>query len=260
MPNPKLKFTFLGTGTSQGVPVIGCHCPVCTSNDPRDHRLRTSGMVSFNRKNIVIDTGPDFRQQMLRAQVDDVAAILFTHDHNDHTAGLDDVRPLNFKHQKHMPLFATPSVKHTLSQRFAYAFGENPYPGAPRLAFKTISKKEKFTIEGLEIKPIEVWHGENLPILGFRFQDLTYITDCKSIESEELRKIKDTKTLILNALHHTEHPSHLNLKEALKLIEQIEPEQAFLIHISHTMGKYVDVQKQLPRHVNLAFDGQIIEV
>ncbi len=258
MSTSNLQFTFLGTGTSQGVPVIGCPCPVCTSDDTRDNRLRTSGMVSFNGKNIVIDTGPDFRQQMLRAHVDDIVAILFTHDHNDHTVGLDDVRPLNFKHKKHMPLHATPSVQQSLMNRFGYAFGENAYPGAPRLVFETISKEQNFAIEGFEIQPIEVWHGEKLPILGFRFDDLTYITDCKSIQSEELEKIKGTKTLILNALHHHTHHSHLNLKEALALVERIKPEQTFLTHISHSMGKYEDVQKTLPNNVALAYDGLVI--
>ena len=258
MSTSNLQFTFLGTGTSQGVPVIGCHCPVCTSNDPRDNRLRTSFMVSFKGKNIVIDTGPDFRQQMLRSQVDDVAAILFTHDHNDHTAGLDDVRPLNFKHKKQMPIYATPSVQKSLMARFGYAFGENAYPGAPRLAFETISKEHNFEIEGLEIQPIEVWHGETLPILGFRFEDLTYITDCKSIDLEEFKKIKGTKTLILNALHHSPHHSHLNLKEALALIERIKPQQTYLTHISHSMGKYEDVQKMLPKNVALAYDKLVV--
>ncbi len=258
MITSKLQFTFLGTGTSQGVPVIGCHCPVCTSDDPRDNRLRTSGMVSFQGKNIVIDSGPDFRQQMLREHIDDVAAILFTHDHNDHTVGLDDVRPLNFKHKKHMALYATPSVQRSLINRFGYAFGENAYPGAPCLVFETISKDDNFMIEGLEIQPIEVWHGDTLPILGFRFNDLTYITDCKSMQYEEVKKIKGTKTLILNALHHYEHKTHLSLKEALTLIERIKPEQTYLIHISHSMGKYEDVQKTLPKNVALAYDGLVI--
>lgn len=258
MSSSTLKFTFLGTGTSQGIPVIGCKCPVCTSADPRDNRLRTSGLVSFGDKNIVIDTGPDFRQQMLRARVDDVAAVLFTHDHNDHTAGLDDVRPLNFRNQMTMPLYVTPSVQKSLSTRFAYAFAANPYPGAPRLMFETISKDQKFTIEGLEIQPIEILHGENLPILGFRFGDLTYITDCKSIESDEFEKIKGTKKLIINALHHSIHYSHLNLEEALAIIEMIKPEQAFLTHLSHAMGKYEDVQKTLPDNVMLAYDGFVI--
>jgi phosphoribosyl 1,2-cyclic phosphate phosphodiesterase len=253
-----LKFTFLGTGTSQGVPVIGCDCVVCTSTDLRDNRLRSSAMVSFDGKNIVIDTGPDFRQQMLRENVEDVAAILFTHDHNDHTAGLDDVRPINFKYQRQMPLYAAPSVKKSLRKRFAYAFGKNPYPGAPRLVFKTLSKEKKIKIEGLTIQPIEVQHGPDLPILGFRFGDLTYITDCKSIEETELEKIKGTKYLVLNALHHNAHPSHLNLKEALELIEKIKPEQAFLTHISHNMGTYEDVNKSLPENIRLAYDGLVI--
>ena len=258
MPFSTLKLTFLGTGTSSGVPMIGCDCTVCRSEDPRDKRLRCSVLISFNGKNIVIDTGPDFRQQMLRAKVDDIAAVLFTHDHNDHTAGLDDVRPLNFKHQRSMPLYATPSVQKTLTERYAYAFGENAYPGAPRLVFETITKDEKFTIEGLEIQPIEVHHGKDLPILGFRFGDLTYITDCKSIENIELEKVKGTKTLILNALHHNEHHSHMNLAQALKLVEMLQPERAYLTHISHNMGKYEAVNATLPPNVALAFDGLVL--
>ena len=258
MPFSTLKLTFLGTGTSSGVPMIGCDCTVCRSEDPRDKRLRCAVLISFNGKNIVIDTGPDFRQQMLRAKVNDIAAVLFTHDHNDHTAGLDDVRPLNFKHQRSMPLYATPSVQKTLTERYAYAFGENTYPGAPRLVFETITKDEKFTIEGLEVQPIEVHHGKNLPILGFRFGDLTYITDCKSIEKIELEKVKGTKTLILNALHHNEHHSHMNLAQALKLVEMLQPERAYLTHISHNMGKYEAVNATLPPNVALAFDGLVL--
>ncbi len=254
-----LKFTLLGTGTSQGVPIIGCDCSVCTSVDPRDNRLRSSAMLSFEGKNIVIDTGPDFRQQMLRAGVDDVTAVLFTHDHNDHIAGLDDVRPLNFKHQRQMPLYVAPSVKKSLSKRFGYALGKNAYPGAPRLVFKTITKDKNFKIEGLTIQPIEVHHGTNLPILGFRFGDITYITDCKSIDDVELEKIKGTRYLILNALHHTEHHSHLNLTQALELIEKLKPEQAFLTHISHNMGKHEEVNATLPHNVALAYDGMVID-
>ena len=158
-----------------------------------------------------------------------------------------------------MPLYVTPSVKRSLSRRFAYAFGKNPYPGAPRLMFETISKDKKFFVEGLEIQPIEVWHGENLPILGFRFWDLTYITDCKSIESEEMDKIRGSKIIILNALHHSPHYSHLNLEEALELIAELKPEKAFLTHLSHSMGRYEEVQKMLPKNVFIAYDGLIID-
>jgi phosphoribosyl 1,2-cyclic phosphate phosphodiesterase len=247
-------FTFLGTGTSQGVPVIGCTCNVCTSSDSRDKRLRTSGMLSMDKKNIVIDTGPDFRQQMLRAGVDDVEAILFTHGHNDHTAGLDDVRPINFRHKKPMPLYATPSVQSELKMRFGYAFEANPYPGAPILDLRTISKDVVIEIDDFKIQPIEVLHGEGNPVLGFRIKDLVYITDCKSIEKNEMDKIRGTQILIINALHHTPHHSHLNLEEALKIIEEIKPERAYLTHISHNMGKMKDIIKTLPEGVSLAYD------
>ena len=250
------KFTFLGTGTSQGVPIIGCHCAACASLDAKDKRLRTSAMVTLpNGKNIVIDAGPDFRQQMLREKVEDVAAILFTHAHNDHIAGLDDVRALNFKHQRPMPLFATPSVQRDLKRRFDYAFSENPYPGAPRLEFTTISKDEIFEVEGCKIQPIEVLHGRDTTVLGFRFGDLTYITDCKSIEYKEYKKLFGTKILILNALHHNEHHSHLNIEQALDIVREIQPERAFFTHISHTMGVQKEVSGTLPKGVELAFDG-----
>jgi phosphoribosyl 1,2-cyclic phosphate phosphodiesterase len=252
-------FTFLGTGTSQGIPVIGCTCNVCTSSDPRDKRLRTSAMVSMDKKNIVIDTGPDFRQQILRAGVDDMEAILFTHGHNDHTAGLDDVRPINFLHKKRMPLYATPSVQKELKTRFAYAFGDEPYPGAPQLEFVSISKDKIIEIGDFRIQPIEVSHGVGNTVLGFRFNDLVYITDCKSIENEEFEKLKGCKILILNALHHSPHHSHLNLEEALAIIEKIQPEKAYLTHLSHNMGRMKDVIKTLPKGVSLAYDRLRIE-
>ena len=254
-----MRFTFLGTGTSQGVPVIGCHCAICTSDDPKDHRLRTSAMVSIGDKNIVIDTGPDFRQQMLRAGADNVEAILFTHEHNDHIAGLDDVRPINFRYKKHINLYATPSVQAALRERFAYAFDENPYPGAPRLDFVNISKDEIIEIADIKIQPIEVSHGMGNTVLGFRFNDLVYITDCKSIEYIEFKKIIGAKVLILNALHHTEHHSHLNLAQALEIVKEIKPEKAYFVHINHNMGKIKEVNLTLPAGVELAYDGLSFE-
>jgi phosphoribosyl 1,2-cyclic phosphate phosphodiesterase len=252
------RFTFLGTGTSQGVPVIGCQCAVCTSDDPRDNRLRTSALLTIDNQgdttNIVIDAGPDFRQQMLRERIENIEAILFTHEHSDHIAGLDDVRPFNFRQNRPMPLYADPSVQKALKTRFDYAFAENPYPGAPRLELITISKNELITIKGIEIQPIEVMHG-SLPILGFRCDTLTYITDCKTIETNELEKIKGTKILILDALHHNEHHSHLNLKEALELVAILKPERAYFIHCSHNIGKAADINPTLPEGVELAYDG-----
>jgi phosphoribosyl 1,2-cyclic phosphate phosphodiesterase len=252
-------FTFLGTGTSQGVPVIGCRCEVCTSTDSRDQRLRTAGMITVKTDNkttnIVIDAGPDFRQQLLREQVEDIAAIVFTHEHNDHVAGLDDVRPLNFRQQKPMPLFATLSVQKELERRFAYAFDENPYPGAPQLNFVNIQKDRNFQIAGVELIPIEVHHGRDVKVLGFRIGDLTYITDCKAIEPEELSKVMGTKILILNALHHRPHHSHLNLEEALALTDTIQPEKAYFTHISHHLGKAATINPTLPTSISLAYDG-----
>jgi phosphoribosyl 1,2-cyclic phosphate phosphodiesterase len=252
------RFTFLGTGTSSGVPVIGCTCDVCMSDDPRDKRLRTSGLLTIENQaittNIVIDTGPDFRQQMLREGVNDITAVLYTHEHSDHTAGLDDIRPFNFRQKRPMPLYADPSVQKALKARFDYAFSENPYPGAPQLELITINKNDLIRINNVEIKPIEIMHG-NLPILGFRCADLTYITDCKSIEKEELEKIKGTKILILDALHHSEHHAHLNLLQALEIVAEIQPERAYFIHCSHHMGRTEDINKILPNGVELAYDG-----
>ncbi|MEM1122660.1 MAG: MBL fold metallo-hydrolase [Bacteroidota bacterium] len=254
-----MTITFLGTGTSQGVPVIGCDCAVCQSHDPRDKRLRTSAMIETDGKTIVIDAGPDFRQQLLRAKVTDVTAILMTHEHNDHIIGMDDVRPLNFKHRKQMPVYAEPRVQTELQERFAYIFAKNPYPGAPRLILQNIDEDRIINIEGVEVTPIRAMHGQ-LPVFGFRFGDFTYLTDIKTISAKELKKVKGTKVLALDALHHSVHHSHLNLEEALALIEIIQPEQAYLIHVSHRMGLTQEVNKTLPEGVQLAYDGLVIEV
>ena len=252
-----MKITFLGTGTSQGVPVIGCDCQVCTSNDPKDNRLRTSAMVEWRGKTIIIDAGPDFRQQLLRAKVTDVTAILMTHEHNDHIIGMDDVRPLNFKHRKHMPIYAEFRVQEDLKSRFPYIFDDNPYPGAPRLTLQNIEKEKTINIEGLLVQPIRVMHGQ-LPVFGFRFGDFTYLTDLNNISAEELAKVAGTKYLAIDALHHSEHHSHFNLEQALDLIKIIQPEQAYLIHVSHRMGLTKKVNDTLPKGVQLAYDGQVL--
>jgi phosphoribosyl 1,2-cyclic phosphate phosphodiesterase len=255
---PIRRFTFLGTGTSSGVPVISCDCAVCTSDDPRDKRLRTSAFLSIDNQgittNFVIDAGPDFRQQMLREKINDLDAVIYTHEHSDHTAGLDDIRPFNFRQKRPMNLYATPSVQATLKARFSYAFSENPYPGAPQLILNTINKNDLISINSIDIKPIEIMHGD-LPILGFRIADLTYITDCKTIENVELNKIRGSKFLILDALHHNEHHSHLNVKQALEIVAEIKPERAYFTHCSHNMGKAIDINKTLPKGVELAYDG-----
>lgn len=254
MEEAPLKITFLGTGTSQGVPVIGCDCDVCLSHDPRDHRLRTSILVSKGNVNFVVDAGPDFRQQMLRAGVKHIDAILITHEHNDHIIGLDDVRPFNFRQWKEMPIYATPFVQGEIKNRFAYIFDENPYPGAPRLKLHDIGKNKDFIVEGLVIKPVEVLHGK-LPVLGFRIGDFTYLTDVKTIEESEKDKVRNSKILVINALHHKAHETHLNLREALALIEDLQPEQAYLTHMSHRMGLHQLTDQELPPNVALAYDG-----
>lgn len=254
-----MKVTILGSGTSQGIPVIGCKCLVCLSQNPKDKRLRTSILVSDQDKNIVIDTGPDFRQQMLRAKVSNVDAILLTHQHNDHIIGIDDVRPINFRYEKDMPIYATEAVQANLKKRFEYVFDENPYPGAPRLELYTISKETAFHVEGMPIIPIETMHGA-MPVLGFRFGNFTYITDAKTFTDKELDKIRGTKVLIISALHHKEHHSHLNLQQALDLIKELQPTQAYLTHMSHRMGLADEIEKLLPTGVNFAFDGLEIDI
>lgn len=211
-------------------------------------------MLQSGANNVVIDCGPDFRQQMLRAQVKSLDAVVLTHEHNDHIIGLDDVRPFNFMNWQDMPVFCTAAVAEELKQRFAYIFEKEPYPGAPMVKLHEISKAESFKAGGLSFVPIEVMHGK-LPILGFRVQDFTYLTDMKTISEVELEKVKGTKVLVVNALHQHQHHSHLNLEEALAFIETIGPEQAYLTHLSHRMGLHEEVSKALPANVALAYDG-----
>jgi len=254
-----LKVTFLGTGTSQGVPVIGCDCAVCLSENARDRRLRSSILVSTDDTNLVIDCGPDFRQQMILSGIAHLDAVLLTHEHNDHIIGMDDVRPFNFRSRKNMPVYATASVQADLLTRFAYIFAKDPYPGAPRLELNTIDKSTPFQIKDMEVRPVEVMHGK-MPVLGFRFGNFTYITDAKTITDKEFSKLEGTETLVLNALHHRTHHAHLNLEEALEWVERIAPKKAYLLHISHLMGKHDEINPQLPENVELAYDGLILEV
>lgn len=254
-----LTVTFLGTGTSQGVPVIGCDCEVCRSSDPRDNRLRTSVMICRDNTRVVIDCGPDFRQQMLRSDTGNLDAVVLTHEHNDHIIGMDDVRPFNFKNRTDMPVYASEQVIRDLKNRFSYVFADNPYPGAPRLKPIPISEKENFQVGALNFIPIAVWHGK-MPVLGFRIGNFTYITDMKSISPEEQEKLTGTHTLVVNALHHHEHHSHMNLQEALAFIRRINPQRAFLTHMSHRMGLHEQVEKELPPGVHLAYDELKIEV
>lgn len=250
-----MKITFLGTGTSQGIPIIGCDCAACLSKDKKDKRLRCSIMITLdNGKNIVIDTGPDFRYQMLRENVQDVEAIIMTHEHNDHMIGLDDVRPINFKHKKDMPVYALPRVIDNVKERFAYIFASNPYPGIPRINLLPIHKSQPFDIEGQHIIPIEVMHYK-LPVLGFRFNDFTYLTDIKTITDEELEKVKGTKILVLGALQRKQHISHLTIEEAIELSQKVQPEMTYFTHMSHRLGKHEEVVKTFPDNITLAYDG-----
>lgn len=252
--NSKITVTFLGTGTSQGMPVIGCNHPACLSNDPKDKRLRVSIMLQWHGATYVIDCGPDFRYQMLRENVRRLDGILFTHEHADHTAGIDDIRPFNFMQQQDMPFYGDFRVLKALRQRFAYVFEtENRYPGAPAVDPIEIDKNSILQLSGKTVIPIEVMHRD-LPVLGFRVDDFTYITDMKTISEEELEKVKGTKVLVVNALREEPHLSHLNLEEALAFVDIIKPEKTYFTHISHRMGLYAEVEKRLPENIHLAYD------
>lgn len=253
-----MKITFLGTGTSQGVPVIACQCTACQSLDFRDKRLRTSVHIENEGRSFVIDTGPDFRQQMLREGIKKLDAIIFTHEHKDHTAGLDDVRAFNFRQKKDMPIYGRENVIHQLKQEFSYAFAERKYPGVPQLEVHTLDGGP-FSVEGVDFTPIEVMHLK-LPVFGFRVQDFTYITDANYISEEEKNKIKGSKVLVLNALQHEPHVSHFNLEEAIALAQEIDAQETYFTHISHRMGRHKDIEEKLPEKISLAYDGLVLEL
>ncbi|MDR0618421.1 MAG: MBL fold metallo-hydrolase [Bacteroidales bacterium] len=273
------KLIFLGTGTSQGVPVVGCDCEVCRSTDPRDRRLRTSALICTHSTQIVIDAGPDFRYQMLRERLkgnakDRLDGVVLTHSHHDHIGGLDDVRPYLHIMQKPVALYGNEeTLRHVREEAFSYAFKENPYPGAPQFELHTVgfgstngindaedtADMESFTIGDIVLQPVKILHKADFPILGYRTSDLAYLTDVKFIPDESIKKIRGVRILVINALRGWQHPSHLSLPEALEIIADIKPQMAYLTHISHRFGRYEEVIKQLPKNVQPACDGLTVD-
>jgi phosphoribosyl 1,2-cyclic phosphate phosphodiesterase len=250
-----MKITLLGTGTSQGVPVIGCNCEVCSSKNKKDSRLRSSALVEWDHLSYVIDCGTDFRTQMLREKIDKINGILFTHEHADHTAGLDDIRPLYFTDYQPIKLYGLERVINDLSKRFQYIFTkENKYPGAPDVEPFHIQPFQSFQLGNKKIIPIPITHG-NLPILAYRIDNFAYITDAKTISEKSITKLQNLEVLVINALHHQPHKMHMNLEESLAMIRKINPQKAILTHVSHHMGLYEKVQAVLPKNVVLGFDG-----
>jgi len=256
--NDKMKLTFLGTGTSIGVPVITCDCKVCTSTDKRDNRLRTSAMIEIGEEVFVIDSGPDFRIQMLREKVQNLSAILFTHEHRDHIAGLDDVRAFNYVLNKRIDIYGNEKTMEMIKTEFPYIFTEQRYFGAPQLNVHLIDDKP-FTVFGYDFTPIKVMH-DKLPVLGYRIGDLTYITDASHIEPEEIEKIRGSRVIVLNALRNSKHVSHFSVEEAVAILEDLKPEKAFLTHMSHFIGNHADLEKKLPDFIKPAYDGLQVEI
>lgn len=253
-----IKLTFLGTGTSQGVPMIGCDCKICRSTDPHDKRLRSSVMIQSEGTRLVVDSGPDFRYQMLRAEVRELDAILLTHEHTDHIMGLDDVRAFNYFSKKSVEVWATERVGAVVRKNFDYAFAENPYPGAPRITLRTIGE-EPFRVGSLEITPIFGRHF-TLPVTGFRVGPVAYLTDFNHIEQQELRKLQGVEVLVINALRHTRHISHFTLPEAMEIAREVGAGSTYFTHISHQLGLYAEEEAKLPEGMHLAYDCLTIEI
>ena len=254
-----MKITFLGTGTSQGIPVIGCKCAVCRSADSRDKRLRTSALVSVGDKNILIDIGPDFREQMLRNDVSHLDAILVTHAHRDHVAGIDDIRPYNYYQQSPIDIYTRSNAIEAIRRDYAYIFAQHIYPGLPEANLIEVSGSSVFSIGNTEVVPIEAMH-KDMPILGYRMGRMAYVTDANYIAPKELDKIKGIEVLVINALRVEKHFSHFSLSEALEVIAFLKPRKAYLTHMSHEMGFYNEVSRGLPENVFLAYDGLTVEI
>lgn len=253
-----MKITFLGSGTSQGVPVIACDCEVCLSLNAKDKRLRSSILIQSEEQTVVIDTGPDFRYQMLRAHVQHLDAIVYTHEHKDHIAGLDDVRAFNYKQKSAMDIYANKAVQEALKREFHYVFSGFKYPGIPLINLHEIHLAP-FAIGDIPFVPVEVMHYK-LPVLGFRIHDFTYITDAKTISDLEIEKIKGSKILVINALQKDKHISHFTLEEAIAFAQKINAETTYFTHISHKLGKHEEVSTNLPPNIKLAYDGLEIHI
>ncbi|NJB35517.1 MBL fold metallo-hydrolase [Croceivirga sp. JEA036] len=257
--NQGLQVTFLGTGTSQGIPIIGSTHPVCLSTDPKDKRLRVSVLISWEGYNYIIDCGPDFRQQLLANPISKLDAILFTHEHSDHTAGLDDIRPFFFR-QGDIPIYADERVIASLRRRFDYIFAdEDRYPGAPAVQIHQIDKNTELDLHGLTVIPIEAFHNR-LPVLGFRFKDFAYLTDVKRVEAPEIKKLKGLQVLVVNALREEQHYSHFNLEEAIAFAKQVGAKTTYFTHISHLLGFHKEVEAKLPEGIHLAYDNLKITI
>lgn len=253
-----LKLTVLGSGTSQGVPVVSCGCWVCTSPDPRDKRLRASVMVESDDTTIIIDAGPDFRAQMLREGVKKIDGIVLTHAHKDHVGGLDDVRAFNYTSRKPVNIYASEDAQKTVVKDFDYAFTENPYPGVPQMNLITIDHRTPFTVGDMKIIPVLGQHYR-IPVLGFRIGNIAYLTDFNAIEQQEIDKIMGVDVLIINALRREHHVSHFTLDEALELSHKAQAKRTYFTHVSHQMGRHAQIDKELPENKFFAFDGLIIE-
>ncbi len=248
-----IKVTFLGTGTSQGIPLVACNCEVCTSNNNKDKRLRTSILVETAKTRLVIDSGPDFRQQLLREKIKTLDAVVFTHEHKDHIAGLDEVRAFNFINKMVMPVYATERVQKALHREFAYIFSEEKYPGIPEIEVFSFGD-EPFNVGNILMEPINVMHY-NLPVKGFKINKFAYITDANLIPADEKKKLQDLDVLVLNALRREPHPSHFTFAEAIDMVKELKPKKAYFVHMAHQLGLHDDVNKELPENIELAFDG-----
>lgn len=257
MTCPPLRITFLGTGTSSGVPMIGCDCEVCTSADKKDNRLRSSILVQSATTTLVVDTGPDFRYQMLRQKVKHLDAVIFTHPHKDHLAGLDDVRAYNFFTKKHINVYADSLTEEAVRRDFYYAFTDTKYPGIPELNLNTIST-EPFLVGDIPVIPISVWHMK-MPVLGFRFGKFTYITDANRIEETEREKIRGSEVLVLNALRKQKHISHFTLEEAIEVVQELKIPIGYFTHMSHQIGLHAAIEAELPENIHLAYDGLVLD-